>query len=95
MSTTVFEQHENGYRLTGAVTLETAPDLLRTLPKTAGEDVSIDLSRTAGSDSALIALLLAWARKCGEQNLSLTCNNTPSELSSLIHLYGMESILSH
>jgi len=94
VNTTAFQAIENGYQITGAVTLDTAPDLIESLPNATG-DLSIDLSNTGGSDSALLALLLAWARQASQKNGSLSCTNTPAEVSSLIHLYGLESILSH
>lgn len=94
MSKAAFKAIENGYQLTGAVTLDTAPDLFDALPEVSG-DLNIDLSETTGSDSALLALLLAWARQAGQKNAKLSCTNTPAEVSSLIHLYGVESILSH
>lgn len=94
MSKTAFKAIENGYQLTGAVTLDTAPDLFNALPTGTG-DINIDLSETTGSDSALLALLLAWARQASQKNARLSCTNTPAEVSSLIYLYGIESILSH
>lgn len=94
MSKTAFKAIENGYQLTGAVTLDTVPDLIASLPK-ATSDITIDLSETSGSDSALPALLLAWARQASQKNARLNCTNTPPAVSSLIHLYGVESILSH
>ncbi len=94
VNATTFLAIDNGYQITGVVTLDTAPTLVQSLPTTSG-DLTIDLSDTGGSDSALLALLLAWVRQASKKNANLSCTNTPSEISSLIHLYGLESILSH
>lgn len=95
MSAPRLEAVEQGYQLTGAVTVDTAPALLQALSANDTKDVVIDFSELAASDSSLLALLLAWTRQCDRQSANLKCVNVPADVSSLIHLYGLESILEH
>lgn len=90
MSTPSLESSADGFKLKGAVTLLTAPLLLGQLPLNNDSTVTLDLSETQGSDSSLVALLVAWVR---DARAPIKCENTPEEILSLIDLYGVEALL--
>jgi len=82
--------NNGGYKLKGTVTLGTVPSLLDKLDVPADSQIELDLSETTGSDSSLVALLLAWTRRAGRP---LVCKNVPDEVTSLIDLYGVRELL--
>lgn len=90
MATPSLESVEGGYKLRGAVTLLTAPSLLAQLPAPSNSKVDLDLSETHGSDSSIVALLLAWVR---HTKGPVICQNVPDEITSLMDLYGVQELL--
>ncbi len=81
---------DGGFKLRGAVTLVNAPLLLEAVQMPGDSRIKIDLSEAQGSDSALVALLLAWTRRA---KAPLSCQNVPDEITSLIDLYGVTELL--
>jgi phospholipid transport system transporter-binding protein len=59
----------------------------------AGRQVRLDASTLQRFDSAMLALLLAAARLCGRQGLSLQVDNAPPTLRELARVYGVEELL--
>lgn len=56
-------------------------------------DTTIDLAGVTTVDSAAVALLLAWQRAAAEQGKRLTFTGTPSGVTSLAGLYGVDALL--
>ncbi|NMM37352.1 MAG: STAS domain-containing protein [Glaciimonas sp.] len=53
----------------------------------------IDMAAVTTVDSSAVAVLLAWQRAASASKLLLTLDNLPSNLHSLIALYGVEDLL--
>ena len=60
----------------------------------AGGETEIDLGDVVAVDSAAVATLLAWQCAALNQGLSLHFSSLPSNLESLIDLYGVSDLLS-
>jgi phospholipid transport system transporter-binding protein len=60
----------------------------------AGGETEIDLGDVVAVDSAAVATLLAWQCAALNQGLSLHFSSLPSNLESLIDLYGVTDLLS-
>ncbi len=58
----------------------------------AGQSV-LDLSNLTVVDSAAVAVLLAWQRSAHAAGTTLTFANLPANLNSLVHLYGVDTLL--
>lgn len=82
--------------VSGALTMATAPQLWRALR--AGGLLSAareaDLSGVTASDSAGLALLVAWRASCLEAGADLKLVAVPARLRALAALTGAESVLS-
>jgi len=59
----------------------------------AGGETEIDLGDVVAVDSAAVATLLAWQCAALNQGLSLHFSSLPSNLESLIDLYGVTDLL--
>lgn len=59
----------------------------------AGGQTTIDFSLVSSVDSAAVATLLAWRRAALARATSLTFNNLPTNLQSLISLYDVTTVL--
>jgi phospholipid transport system transporter-binding protein len=55
----------------------------------------IDFSQLKAVDSTAVATLLAWQRAAKKRGNSLTFNNLPNNLQSLIDLYSVDGLLHH
>jgi phospholipid transport system transporter-binding protein len=53
-----------------------------------------DFAATQQTDSAALAMLLAWQRAAKERGVVLQFNNLPAGLKSLAQLYDVASLLS-
>ena len=54
----------------------------------------INLSLITATDSAAVAILLAWQRAAQRRGMALTFHNAPSAVRSLAKLYGVHDLLS-
>ena len=54
---------------------------------------AIDLSHVVAVDSAAVATLLAWQRAARARGSQLDFGRLPSNLRSLVELYGVEALL--
>jgi phospholipid transport system transporter-binding protein len=93
--TASIKAHDGVMHVTGELNFATVMDLWRdSLAKLAElTAVDIDLSQVKTSNSAGLALLLAWlkyAEKCGK---SVTFKHIPAHLASIIKVSGTEKIL--
>ncbi|MFL9880241.1 STAS domain-containing protein [Herbaspirillum rhizosphaerae] len=59
----------------------------------AGGQSVIDLSGVATVDSSAVATLLAWQRAAKQKGLTLQFGVLPTNLQSLVDLYGAASLL--
>ncbi|MBK1692690.1 STAS domain-containing protein [Ectothiorhodospira mobilis] len=94
MTQAQLEQIPGGLRLTGPLTRETVPALWSGAPARlcSGEaPCRVDLSGVTRSDSAGVALLLAWLRLGGGQGLVYT--GVPAHMRPLIRLSDLEGVL--
>lgn len=53
----------------------------------------VDWSAVQRTDSAGLAVLLAWIRGAAEQGVKLEVRHLPSSLAQLARLYGVEALL--
>ncbi len=82
-------------RLSGPVTMQTAPALLEQgRASAAAGDLTVDFSSVTTADSAALALLLDWLRAARTNGRQIRVCALPPSLSSLAQLYGIEDILS-
>ncbi|GAB3546109.1 STAS domain-containing protein [Noviherbaspirillum agri] len=58
-----------------------------------GGEAQFDLGELTVVDSAAVATLLAWQRAAQRQGSQLTFQNFPSNLQSLVDLYGITELL--
>lgn len=54
----------------------------------------IDLAALTSVDSSAVAVLLAWRRAAQEKGTALRFHNIPHNLQSLIHLYGVDALVT-
>lgn len=77
-----------------SLTFNNANTVLNTgLKAIAGGQTAIDFSLVTSVDSAAVATLLAWRRAALARATSLTFNNLPGNLQSLIALYDVTELL--
>ncbi len=81
--------------LSGPLTLETAPWLWKELETTGllSQARDADLTGVADSDSAGLALLLAWKAECRRNGNTLGFRGVPARLRALGALTGAEVLL--
>ncbi len=81
-------------RLSGPVTMQTAPELLgQGRARIAAGDVTVDFSAVTAADSAALALLLDWQRAARAGGHRLSVRGLPAASESLARLYGIEELL--
>lgn len=97
MATVTLEQESNGqFHLKGELNMYTVPQLFADsqtqLTKQSG-DVNIDLGGVSRSDSAGLALLLAWLRLAQQQNLTLHFHNLPEQMRQIARVSELDTLL--
>ncbi len=86
----------DGVVLEGELTFETVPDLLECEGQLFGkgdETVRIDLSRIRRSDSAGLALLVAWTRAARRHGCRLRFVAVPAQLLAMARVSGLAPLL--
>lgn len=80
----------------GRLTIETVPALFAEgLQHLSKEDLSVDFSAVEAVDSAAVSLLLGWQRAAQRAQRELRTIGLPSDLQSLVRLYGVVELLPH
>jgi len=90
-----FERKDNRLCLKGVLTFATVPSLLQQQDALLAyaEELEVDLQFLTKSDSAGIALLIAWTRQLRNEQRSITFLNVPKQLRTMARVSGLESIL--
>ncbi|MGM0412161.1 MAG: STAS domain-containing protein [Pseudomonadota bacterium] len=83
---------ETGYRLSGALTFATVPELARRQATPSG---AVDLSGVTRADSAGLALLLDWLAAARAGGGDLTYDHLPSQLAAIARVSGITEVLDH
>jgi phospholipid transport system transporter-binding protein len=86
------ERRDNGLVVSGSVTLETVPGLVKALSQWPAEACAVDLGGITESDSAALALLLHWQRTAAKSGCQLQFTAWPESLQSLLGLYDLEPV---
>ncbi len=83
------------YQLSGDVTFQTSPGLLRQLGsfRTESGQVDINFSRVGRIDSSCVALMLECLRNARRNQVELVFSGLPSTLSDLIALFQLSKRL--
>jgi phospholipid transport system transporter-binding protein len=77
-----------------SLTNRNAAQVLRDgLVRLAQGEVQVDCSGLTQIDSAAVAVLLAWQREAVRHQRTLEVRNPPQQLTSLAHVYGVDSLL--
>ena len=77
-----------------ALTVHNATTVLDAgLSAIAAGQIQIDLADLTAVDSAAVATMLAWQRAAQSSGKSLVFSNLPTNLESLVHLYGVAELL--
>nr|WP_255721995.1 STAS domain-containing protein [Ectothiorhodospira lacustris] len=90
------EKTAAGVRVTGELTQATVPGLWQ-----ASQDLfqaetgpcRVDLSGVTRSDSAGVALLIAWMKRCGGAHGGLTFTGMPERMKALVGVSDLEDVL--
>lgn len=81
------------FRPTSALTFDNAAAMLQGGLQAVGSgQKEIDLAGLTAVDSSAVAVLLAWQRVASEKGISLHLHNIPSNLQSLMTLYGLNEL---
>lgn len=85
---------DNSWMISGDVVIGTVKSILtdsKSLKMNA--DTVIDFEQVNDIDTAAVSLILEWKRRAIKENLAPSLTNLPTNLSSLIQLYGVEGLL--
>ncbi len=82
-------------RVTGAISFSNATSALARMPQPgrAGGTMDIDLSALEKSDSATLAVLIAWSARARRQGVTLRYLRVPQGLRNLAHLSNVDGLL--
>ena len=81
--------------LSGHLGFDTAEDAMRQLDalSLAGGEYRLDLSALKSIDSAGLAVILEYWRRCRQVGASLVLEEAPEQLTRLIRISGLEAVL--
>lgn len=88
----MIQQTDSQLILVGHLTLESVA-AHHPLPPLAGSHVVVDLANVEAVDSSAVSLLLSWVRQAQARQITLSFVNAPSNLYSLVSLYGLSEML--
>jgi phospholipid transport system transporter-binding protein len=82
-------------RVCGAISFANAASALARMPQpgTSGSAMDIDLSALEKSDSATLAVLIAWAARAKRQGVTLRFQRVPQGLRNLAQLSEVDKLL--
>lgn len=86
---------DNKFAVSGALTIDSAKTLQR-FPfeqHTKGERLVVDMAQVEAVDSAAVSLMLSWLRQAKAQGMQLSFVHVPTNLKSLVDLYGLSEVL--
>ncbi|MEP6702879.1 MAG: STAS domain-containing protein [Betaproteobacteria bacterium] len=88
-------QTEDGFALTGPVTISTALNIIDAArvswPET-GDSV-VDFAGVTEADSAALALIFKWQRDAARRERKIRCINIPANVAALARLYGVDELI--
>lgn len=88
-------QNNNSWELQGDIVMDDANQLLvKSKELTLSDNASVDFSKVSDVDTSAVSLILEWRRRAIAENKQLSFVNFPAELTSLVALYGVESLVS-
>jgi phospholipid transport system transporter-binding protein len=81
--------------LSGVISFDNAADALRAAPQGGGADktIDLDLSGLADSDSATLAVLIAWTAQARARGTKLMYRHAPLALANLARLCDVDALL--
>ena len=84
-------------KISGALTFSTVAALWEQskhwFKKAVSTALRIDLKDVKQSDSAGVALLIAWTRSASQQHQAIHFVNLPEQMRAIVHVSGLEKIL--
>jgi phospholipid transport system transporter-binding protein len=82
-------------RVSGVISFDNAGNALdgMPLPARGGTPVTLDLKALDDSDSATLAVLIAWAARAHDAGAPFRCINTPTGLRNLATLCDVDKLL--
>ena len=86
---------DNKFAVSGALTIDSAKALQR-FPfeqHAKGEMLAVDMAQVDVVDSAAVSLMLSWLRQAKAQGMQLSFIHVPTNLQSLVDLYGLSEVL--
>jgi len=90
----VITQNEGAWEISGSILMENANQLLEMSKQlTLVGNVVVDFQQVDDLDTSAVSLMLEWQRRAIAENQQLTFVNLPTNLTSLIALYDVESFI--
>lgn len=89
-------QQKGRFRIVGELTFNTVPEVAKkglALFDGAGTDLCIDLRGVSRTDSAGLALLIAWLRYAKKENKTLQFLNIPTQMLAIARISSLDQIL--
>ena len=86
---------DNKFAVSGPLTIDTVRGH-RLFPfdqKPKNEPLVVDMAQVDVVDSAAVSLMLSWLRQAKIQNVDIAFIHVPTNLHSLVDLYGLSEVL--
>ncbi|HEY8011218.1 MAG TPA: STAS domain-containing protein [Rudaea sp.] len=86
---------QGAFAVSGAISFGNAAQALRAAPQgdATGKTIDLDLAGLADSDSATLAVLIAWAAQAHARGATLAYRHAPPALANLARLCDVERLL--
>jgi len=86
---------DNKFAVSGELTIDSAKALQRFPFEQHSKDelLAVDMAKVDVVDSAAVSLMLSWLRQAKAQGLQLLFIHVPTNLHSLVDLYGLSEVL--
>lgn len=85
-----------GFRVSGDLVFDTAPDLLergRALFGGDGSGIELDFAGVTRADSAGLTLLIGWMRIARGRNRDIVFRNVPEQMLAIARVSGVDAML--
>lgn len=94
MSAQLEEVEDSWFRLTGELSFNSVPELLKTSTSLFrdAERIDIDLSGVVRSDSAGLALLVEWMRRAENMHKPIQFLNIPLQMMAIVRVSGLDQV---